>query len=80
MTKQMTAIGHIADQGMKSRTTKFNATMGAVSTFAVPMLSLVPEAHDWANVAVPSTLTFATAIGNVWLYGATHVKHRVSRN
>ena len=80
MNKQMNAADHIAAQGMKSRTTKFNATMGAVSTFAIPMLSLVPEAHDWANVAVPSTLTFATALGNVWLYGATHVKHSLSRN
>ena len=75
----MNALDHITKQGTKSRTTRFNATMGAASTFAIPMLSLVPEAQEWAKIAVPSTLTFITALGNVWLYGETHVKHSSSR-
>jgi len=79
MKQELTAIDHIAKNGLNSRTNMFNGVMASVTAFAVPMLALVPEAHDWANVAVPSTLTLVTTLGNTLLYGATHVKHSSDR-
>lgn len=80
MKQQLTAIDHVTNQGMDSRTTKFNATLGAVAAFSAPMLAFVPESYEIAKVAVPSSITFLGAMGNIWLYGATHVKHSSDRN
>jgi len=78
--KNKDALNHIISKGTNSRTILFNAIMASLTTFLLAISIHAEEQYPILVAILPPTLTFVSSIGNIILYGMTHVKHQSDRN
>jgi len=78
--KNETALNHIISKGTGSRTIIFNSIMAAITTFALAISIVFQEEYPLIKAVLDPTLVFISSIGNIVLYGMTHVKHKEDRN
>jgi len=54
--------------------------MAAVTTFALAISIVLQEEYPLIKAVLDPTLIFISSIGNIILYGMTHVKYKEKRN
>jgi len=78
--KNKDALNHIINRGTNSRTILFNAIMASLTTFFLAVSIHAEEQYPILVAILPPTLTLISSLGNIVLYGMTHVKHEDKRN
>ena len=76
---EKTAIEHITDNGMGSRTNMFNSLWGGLTALSTAYLGIAEDLSKVELVMIPAVMTFIALVANTWLYGKTHVKHSAQR-
>jgi len=78
--KNKDALNHIINKGTNSRTILFNAIMASLTTFLLAVSIHAEEQYPILVAILPHFLVLISSLGNIVLYGMTHVKYQSNRN